>query len=169
MTGRSLTQCYIISILKKSHLTEKEPYAVITISIAIKHQAVVNFLLVTRISEASPYFAACDWYRKSSGPRWAPTPSPLKGHMDPQAAAFGIMKTASLWICVFGKDWASSASWWVLRCVVRVILGRYVGEVTNRVIVQLSSFSIVWRPLGSWLERIVNKAKFSPPSISAKT
>lgn len=50
-----------MSILKKSHLTEKVLYAVITIRVAIKHQDVVNFLLVSGISEASPYFAACEW------------------------------------------------------------------------------------------------------------
>lgn len=49
-----------------------------------------------------------DWDNKNNGPGWAPTLSPLKGHMDPQAA---VMKTASLWICIFGKGWTSSVSW----------------------------------------------------------
>lgn len=84
-----------------------------------------------------------DWHRKNSGPGWAPTPSSLKGHTDPQAA---IMKTTSLWICVFGKGRELSESWWVLICILRVVLGGYVAvrEGTNRVIVQISSCFIVW-------------------------
>lgn len=43
----------------------------------------------------------CD--RKNSGSEWAPPPSPLKGDMGPQAAALAVMRTASLWSCVFGE------------------------------------------------------------------
>ena len=50
----------------------------------------------------------CD--RENSGSEWPRTPSCLKGHVDPQAAALAIMKTASLWSCVFGEGRAWSAS-----------------------------------------------------------
>lgn len=41
-----------------------------------------------------------DCNRKNSVSEWAHIQPPLKGQVDPQAAALAIMKTVFLWICV---------------------------------------------------------------------